>query len=381
MIKIYCPKVIPCWDFIVNSGIDLKDCMKKVISLVFLLVSVSGFAQINLLHSGMTITEFHQKFPKAIPDIDAMTCTVYGTDTMAAQIGKEQFTLVHDTVKDYFFQSELVSGPSNDFPKADSSDYSKMMVSVRDVYNHYVDMFGVPDEMKTHSPVVPKKMVVDPNVFYAHWKIPDGEIKINVLPEDISQSENEINAPDREDKKLKSCNYVFEIYASGKGGKLRGEFEIGSTSNQFRSLVPWYASQVKSFPDCWMVADTLGGADANWKFWFVDNSLSGFAYDTYNGDAYGKANASAYPILIAKAKAMEADAEKQFGKPTTLVSPATNEYVPLKKIPNQFFYDDLYFNAEWTMDSDKSFFIRLHENGGKGPAFFHLEVYFGKRQD
>ncbi len=356
--------------------------MKKVISLSLFLLPFSLMAQMNSLHPGMKVTEFQQDFPKAVPDLDAMTCSVIGADTMAGQLGMEQFTIVHDTVKQYDFQSVAVPGPSNDFPKADSTAYSKMMVSAREMYYHYIDMFGTPISVGGHSPVVPKKMSVDQNVFYAHWKIADGEVRINVLPADGPQIGSEMNAPATESsKKQKFCNYVLEIHASGKGGKLRGEFEIGSTSDQFRSLLPGYAAQVKSFPDCWMVHDTLAGADANWRFWFENNSLAGFAYDTYNGDAYGKTNPVAYPILIAKAKAMEADAEKQFGKPTTLVSPPSNEYVPLKKVPNQFFYDDVYYNAEWTLQDGKSLFIRLHENGGKGPSFFHLEVYYGKKQE
>jgi hypothetical protein len=358
--------------------------MKKLIALPILLLSFSSMAQINLLHPGMTLAEFHKSFPSAIPDIPAMTSSAYGLDTMARQTGQEVFVLSHDTVKQYNFRSDLVPGPSNDFPKADSTAYSKMMRSVREMYYHYVDMFGTPSEVKQHSPIVPKKMVVDANVFYAHWTLPEGDVKISVAPEVSVYDENQMNAPvtnDSKKDKQKSSFYVFEVTASGKGGKLRGEFEIGSTSDQFKILIPALASQVKKFPDCWMVHDTLSGADADWRFWFENNIIAGFAYDTYNGEAYAKKNADVYPILISKAKAMETDAEKQFGKPTTLVSPSTNDYVPLKKIPNAFFYDDVYYNAEWILEKDKTLFIRLHENGGKGPSFFHLEVYYGKKQE
>jgi hypothetical protein len=356
--------------------------MKKTIALLFLLLPFSIMAQMSLLHPGMTLSEFHQSFPKAVPDISAMTCSVYGADTMAGQAGHQEFTLSHDTVKKFYFQSVLVSGPSIDFPKADSAAYSKMMVSVREMYYHYTDMFGTAAEVHQHSPIVPKKMVVDAAVFYAHWNLPEGEVKMIVSPLGPSTEENLMNAPvDNSSKKTKSAYYTFEVFATGKGGRLRGEFEIGAASDQFRSLIPSLASQVKKFPDCWMVHDTLAGADADWRFWFENNVIAGFAYDTYNGDAYGKKNAEAYPILMARAKAMESDAEKQFGKPSTLVAPPTNEYVPLKKISSEFFYDNVYYNAEWILPNEKTLFIRLHENGGKSPAFFHLEVYFGKVQE
>jgi len=211
--------------------------------------------------------------------------------------------------------------------------------------------------------------------------LPEGDVKIVVSPMGASTEGSMMNAPATNPKKQKSEYYTFEIFASGKDGRLRGEFEIGSTSDQFKSLIPSLASQVKKFPDCWMVHDTLAGDDADWRFWFNDNVIAGFTFDTYNGDAYGKNNADAYRILLAKAKIIESDAEANFGKPTTLSMPSTNEYVPLKKVPNAFFYDDVYYNSEWTLEGGKTMFVRLHENGGKGPSFFHLEVYFGKVQE
>lgn len=356
--------------------------MKKLFSLSLLLLPFSMMAQMSLLHSGMTLSEFHKSFPTAVPDLAAMTSSVYGPDTMAGQAGQREFVLAHDTVKSFHYNSNVVSGPSSDFPKADSADYSKMMTSVRDMYSHFTDMFGTPTEMRQHSPVVPKKVTSDPNVFFAHWKLPEGDVRIVVSLFDPMSETNMMNAPvTATSKKQKSAFYVFEIYATGKDGRLRGEFEIGSTSDQFRSLIPSLAPQVKKFPDCWMVHDTLGGADADWRFWFENNVIAGFAYDTYNGDAYGKKNSEAYSILLAKAKAIESDAEKQFGKPTTLVVPPNNDFVPLKKVAADYFYDNVHYNAEWTLENSKTLFIRLHENGGKGTPFFHLEVYFGKPQE
>src|ERR1041385_3502807 len=156
--------------------------MKKIIALPVFLFSFSLAAQIGLLHPGMKINEFHKNFPSAVPDLSAMTQTVSGADTLAGQIGQESDMLVHDTLKQFYFQSALVSGPSNDFPKADSLQYSKMMRSVREMYYHYCDMFGAPNEVKQHSPIVPKKLTVDPNVFYAHWILPEGEVKVTVSP-------------------------------------------------------------------------------------------------------------------------------------------------------------------------------------------------------
>jgi hypothetical protein len=138
---------------------------------------------------------------------------------------------------------------------------------------------------------------------------------------------------------------------------------------------------VKDFPDCWMMKDTLGGQDAEWHFWFIDNMLAGFSFDSYNGNAYGGTNKAAYPILLKKAKQLVDEEQRSYGAPTLLQAPPTDAYVPVKKVPSAFFYDDIYYNAEWEMDKGKILFIRLHENGGKGDSFLHLEVYFGEKDE
>ena len=182
-------------------------------------------------------------------------------------------------------------------------------------------------------------------------------------------------------RKKKSTDYVLEISAEGKWNKLRIDFEIGVTKNQFRALMPALASQVKDFPDCWMMADTLGGRDCDWHFWFMENTLAGYSFDSYNGDTYGGTNKAAYEILLKKAKQLVAEEQRSYGSPTLLQAPETDAYVSVKKVPNAFFYDDVYYNAEWEMDKGKILFIRLHENGGKGESFLHLEVYFGEKKD
>jgi hypothetical protein len=351
-------------------------------NLLFVLAFALPFvldAQLDKLRPGMGQDEFHKKFPAAVPDLNAMTCTMYKTDTLLGVIGESRFVAVKDSVKNYYFRSAVFSGPSAEFPKADSAEYLRIVRAAEELVGHYSDMFGTPTEKYKLNPRV--LVSGNQNYYLTSWKKPDAEISVIVHP--VIEIENMINAPvsDGKEKKKKGTNYVMEISASGKWTKLRIDFEIGITKNQFRALMPALASQVKDFPDCWMMNDTLGGRDTEWHFWFIENSLAGFSYDSYNGNTYGSTNKVAYPILLNKAKQLVAEETRSYGEATLLQSPPTDAYVPVKKVPNAFFYDDIYYNAEWEMDKGKTLFVRLHETGGKGESFLHLEVYFGEKGD
>lgn len=332
-------------------------------------------AQLDKLQPGISLEEFHKRFPSAVPDLSAMTSTVYKTDTMLGVIGESRYVAVKDSVKRYAFTSVVFPGPGPAFPKADSVEYLRLVRAAEELAGHYSDIFGVPTELSKTNP-----RIGNANSFSAIWKTSDAEIKVLVHP--VIEIENMINAPATvsRDKKKKAENYVLEIFAEGKWSKLRVDFEIGITKNQFRALMPSLASQVKDFPDCWMMEDTLGGRDSEWHFWFIDNALAGFVFDSYNGNSYGGSNKAAYPVLLKKAKQFVAEEQKSYGEPTVLQAPPTDAYAPVKKVPGAFFYDDIYYNAEWKMSKGRMLFVRLHENGGKGESFLHLEVYFGEEE-
>jgi hypothetical protein len=353
--------------------------MKKIVLALLFIVPLSLFGQLDKLHQGMSLQDFRKNFPSAVPDLQAMTSSIYKEDTLLGIEGQSQFIAVKDSVNQFLFHSINYSGPSAEFPKADSSELIKLLRAAQELTGHYSDIFGSPTEQKTNSPRSSSNE--SGNVYIASWKKPEGMVMVTVHK--VIEIENNINAPVTEvrDKKKKAASYVMDIQAGGKWSKLRIDFEIGITKNQFRALMPALASQVKDFPDCWMMNDTLAKRDTEWHFWFVENGLAGFSYDCYAGDNYGGTNKACYSILLKKAKQFQMEEEKSYGQTTTLQVPSTDAYTPLKKIPNAFFYDDVYYNAEWEMDKGKKLLIRLHENGGKGESFLHLEVFLGDPKD
>lgn len=356
---------------------DLMMEMKKFLVILVFALPISLEAQLDKLSPGMSLQDFRKNFSSATPDLPAMTSTIYRKDTILGILGQSEFIAVQDSVTQYYFLSENYPGPSSEYPKADSSDYSKLVRTAEELTGHYSDIFGQVTELKKNSWQIPIRGLPDPNVYSAIWKKPDGTVKITV--HQVIEIENYINAPvtATHDKKKKSANYIMEIQAQGKWIKLRVEFEIGITKNQFRALMPALASQVKDIPDCWTMKDTLANREATWHFWFVENALTGFSFDSYCGDAYSGVNKICYAMLIKKARLFQVEAQKSVGQTSTLQAPANDVYVPVRKVPNAFFYDDVYYNAEWKLEKGKVLFIRLHENGGKGESFLHLEVFFG----
>ncbi len=346
------------------------------LSLIFLL-PFSLLGQLDKLQPGMKQTEFHKNFPTATEDLISMTSVIYRTDTLLGIIGESRYVAVKDSVNKYGFRSVPALGPNEVFPKADSVEFLRLIRAAEELTGHYTDIFGVPT---VHGYVNPRIKGTG-NCFVANWKRPDANISIIVHQDFVV--DNVINAPvtDTKEKKKKGVNYVLEIFAEGKWTKLRIEFEIGINKLQFRALMPALASQVKDFPECWMMKDSLGGKSAEWHFWFIENILAGYSYDSYGGDAYGGTNKEMYPAFLKKAKMFVAEEKRSYGDPTLLQEPPTDNYTEIKKIPNAFFYDNIYYNAEWEMDKGKTLVVRLHENGGKGESFLHLEVYFGAKKD
>ncbi|MDQ3110050.1 MAG: hypothetical protein M3R17_09160 [Bacteroidota bacterium] len=350
--------------------------MKNLLFTLVFLLPFTLNAQLDKLRPGMSAEEFHKKFPTAIPDLNAMTSSIYETDTIFGIVGESRYTAVRDSVKHYDFRSGIFQGPNQTFPKADSADYLRLVRAGEELAGHYSDVFGAPTEQQKGNP---RTQAISP--FSAVWKKAD--VQISVIVHEVVEFTNGLNAPPPgpHEKKKKAATYVLEVYATGKSTKLRIDFQIGITTAQFRALMPSLASQVKNFPDCWMMGDTLNGHDTEWHFWLIDNILAGFSFDSYDGNTYGGTNKTAYPVLLKKAKQLVSEEQRSYGAPTLLQEPATDTYVPVKKVPGAFFYDDVYYNAEWEMDKGKILFIRLHENGGKGESFLHLEVYFGEKEN
>lgn len=352
--------------------------MKRLVLFIAFVLPSVVFAQVDWLKRGQSLDEVKGKFPGMERDYGSMSSWVSGEAKQVNVAGRATYIITCDTVKRYEFQSELASGPCEEFPNADSSEVGNLISAARTLYGHYTDIFGTPVVYRQKYLRSPQSGSNEFEVFVAQWKSASEDILIRVYRENPSM--NQENAPPPRNKKDPgSCDYSFELKASGNNLRLRSELGLGMTGEQFKAWQPQLADQVQNYPDCWTFREKKDGVEAHWRFQFTQGKLSGYFYDVYAGEEYLVQTDTAYAVLLRQAKAFRAEAVKAYGKPYKDSTDVPEKYKRPKN-PN-LYYSKVAYLAQWKPGSD-FLMIRMNERGGgkQGPPVFHLEIYFGKNE-
>lgn len=350
--------------------------MKRIFPLFLFLSPAFLFAQLDVLRPAMQLDEVRAKFPDLKRDYGSMTSWVSGEGKQLNITGRVTYLVRCDTVARYEFYSEPAYGPCEEFPTVDSGDAMRLLSAGRTLLGHYTDLYGTPNENRVQSFRSPTGNQREVELLYAKWKNTNDEIILRVFRP--GKEENQINAPARNEKESSYCTYTLEVKAEGKSLRMRSEFGMGMTGEQFKSWQPALANQVQDHPDCWMREDTSGGIHTHWRFQFRNEQLIGYFYDAYAGTEYGETTELAYTALLERAQKLKEEASKQFGAPYKDSTSVSKKYSSPKKTSN--YYSRVDYLAQWKPGKD-FLMIRLNERGGgkQGPPVFHLEVYFGKR--
>lgn len=346
--------------------------MKNFILSCILLLPLSVSAQLDKIRAGMTLDEFRKQFPAATPDVNGMTSWVNGKDSLQGMSGHATYLIRRDTVFRYQFLSDEVPGPGPQFPKADSSQSTRMMAVARTLLSHYTDLFGTPAEMNSlplGKPAANEKL--DVFVLAATWKLKGSVVRILVHRSGTEQEHNMINAP-VDTRKQGFHYYTFQVIAEGTGMEVRSEFGNGISSAEFRNAHPGLAPQVKQPPERWIMDSESG----EWKFWFTNNRLKGFAMDAYDGEAYrSPSTETAYAELRTLALKLQGEAEKQYGGATSATASFPSSY-PSRKPSNNYYSEECY-QAKWkTAAGELTILLDEHGGGKYSSPVFHLEVMF-----
>lgn len=346
--------------------------MKKLILSCILLLPLAAFAQLDKIRPGMTLDEFRKQFPAAVPDVNGMTSWVNGKDSLQGISGHTTYLIRRDTVFRYQFLSDEVPGPGPQFPKADSSQSTRMMAVARTLVSHYTDLFGSPAEMSTWPlPKTAANEKYDVYVLTATWKLRGGVVRVFVHRSGTEQEHNLVNAT-FDTRKTGYHYYTFQVIAEGTGMEVRSEFGNGISAAEFRYAHPALAAQVKQHPERWIMDSESG----EWKFWFTDSRLTGFAMDAYDGQAYrSPSTETAYAEMRTLALKLHAEAEKQYGKATSASASFPSDY-PSRKASNNYYSEERYL-AEWKTPSGELTLLLDEHGGGKySSPVFHLEIMF-----
>lgn len=353
--------------------------MKKLLLLFAFFLPLFLCAQLDKIRPGMSIAEFRQQFPGAVHDYGAMTSYVYANESQASVKGVATYTLSHDTVSSYWFQSQRVDGPCENYPAADSSECTRLLTAARILAGHYTDLYGDPREKNTQSLLHPGGAANEVNVFYSKWKTANDELIVVVhrpgKTAEISAANAYVKANAKEEN---SCSYVLEVITTGKGRELRSEFGNGYSIEEFKKWQPSLASQIKIFPDCWSVADETTAKNGKWLFRFSNEELASFSFELYDGVNYGRATEQAYAALRERVMQLNSEANAQFGAADSSSAVMPEKYKAQKSLKNYYSLTNYY--SRWKKDG-KIIELEMNEDGGgkQGEPVFRLEVHCEKQ--
>jgi hypothetical protein len=309
-----------------------------------------------------------------------MTSYVYANEVHASVKGVATFTISHDTVGSYWFQSQRTDGPCDRFPAADSVGVLRLLTAARTLAGHYTDMFGEPREKKTQPLNQPDPNSIQVTVYLAKWKTASGELIVVVSRPGKSEEISAANAYVKPNvKEENSCSYVFEVIATGKGREFRSEFGNGYSIDEFKLWKPYLANQVKTFPDCWRMSDETTVKNGVWHFEFTGDKLSSFTFDLYNGINYGHPTEQAYAALRDRALQLAGQADAQFGKADSASAVFPEKYKAPKGSKN--YYSIVNYYSRWKSNGT-AIVLEMDEDGGgkQGEPVFHLVLYSGERR-
>jgi hypothetical protein len=354
--------------------------MRKRISLLFCLGAVSLFGQIDQLKKGSSIDDIRKIFPKMEPDYASMTSYVSGETKLTGQEGSVHYHIERDTVTYYHFSANPAEGPSKRFPTVDSAQVMKLISVASDLIGHYTDVLGTPSESHRSSLLNEKENQNYLEPIYAQWNQPDNKLEIRVYRTVYHTPKKDdhpqINAAPDFASNMKSELYYMVVTATGRGLRLRSEMGLGLTGEQFKKWQPDLANQVQSFPDCWRASGASAEGQENWRFQFEQNKLIGFFYDWNDASSEQNNEEMMYAVFLKKANQLRDEAIKVYGQPYKDSSVVSTKY----KRPKSLYYSRVDYLCQWKTGTD-FLMIRMNErSGGKSPgSWFHLEVYFGRR--
>src|SRR6185295_6127451 len=199
------------------------------------------FAQLDKIHPEMSLAEFRAVFPKAVMDGTGAKERVLTTDSIYGASGLATYTFYRDTITQYSFTSDALSGPSQKYPGADTNGVSKIMAAARALYQELVLKFGAPSEKYSTSYLFPQKTTSETSVFGAKWRVKGGVIIIKVKEFDGDSSKDKNN-------KFHSGPtgfYYLNVEALSNTKSLSPQFNMGFSKSEFRKKYPAYSSKIE----------------------------------------------------------------------------------------------------------------------------------------
>jgi hypothetical protein len=342
----------------------------------FLFLPFAMQAQLDRVRTDMTEAEFIKAVPEAVRDYDKEAAWVHDSVEVAGISGEATHRFYRDTVVAYHFTSKSVHGPSEEYPRGDSTNVHRMKSSAEAIKKVFEIEHGKPQQFWNTSLTAPNPMN-NAVVYLAQWSdSKDQIIRISIIAQSVHA--NHINGP-----AISSVppfeSYELNIVVTMPAKDTYSRYGIGQPSEVF-FLANSALLEQGSFRNnhIYSIVDSATSPNAHWTFVFVKDQLATMEYSAYIGSQYGaNDDATSYSLARTQALKIHAQSKKTLGKNDTLDNHMPDKYtVHARNVA----YSEMWFYGDWIPKGGYAVLQLMEIGGGKNPATtFAVTFYYEKR--
>lgn len=350
--------------------------MRNLLVLAFL-IPLALDAQLNRIKLDMTEAEFRMAIPEAKRNLEAESGWIEDTGSVNSMSGAIAWRIYNDSIQAFYFTSETVQGPSEQFPKFDSSAIHELKVKADRLRASLELVHGKP-QMHYNECMSCATMMDNPFVYFAEWVFPgNGSIVIVVslvLP--LGTGINKDYEPER-----KSETYELFLHVKSNSTYTKTKYDVGRSATEFLQMHPEYEPQAKfTHNHLYSIKDTATNNYSNWQFIFIDDQLTYIEYNAWLGSNYGDNDIEAFHAGKKKATELLAEAKVLHGRPSSSENITPKEYFVHT---DYLSYSNEYMNMQWHEKEGTATMEFEEYGGGKHVGTtFHIQYIFerGKKK-
>lgn len=350
--------------------------MRKLM-LVLLLCPSLAFAQLDRLRGDMSEADFQLKFPEAKRDFEKDAGWIELADSVHGTTGRSSWRIYNDTVVVHRFTSGRVEGPSDKFPKFDSTGVHKLRESADALRRKLELSLGKPNKLYNVSFIAPNPMGT--GIFYfAEWNFPDnGIVRITVMKEVPQSDKTPPSGYAHIAKPTNAQTYQLTLNIDHRNLFTSGTFSIGKSATEFFIKYPNLKVQ-GGFVDLhtYVIYDSLLSNDAVWIFWFRKGKFGRMEFTAPIGKKHGATSAKAiYPLVYQRTNDLLAQGNQSFGQPDSLYNVMPKEFP--QHDANTYYENQLVY-CRWTGEHEKVLLFVKERAGENNEGTFWMAVYFNR---
>lgn len=345
--------------------------------LFLFLIPVSLFAQLDRIRLDMSETEFRKAVPEATRNLEAESGWIEDTGSVNCMTGAIAWRIYNDSIQAFYFTSETVQGPSEQFPKVDSAAIHELKMKADRLRSTLELVHGKPRVVYNECMTCATTMD-NPFVYFAEWVFP-GNGSITIVVSIVQPLGAGINKEYKPDRNSETYEMFFHIKSNSIYTKTK--YDVGKSATEFLQLHPEYEPQAKfTHNHFYSIKDTATNNYSNWQIIFIDDELTYIEYNSWMGSNYGENDIEAFHAGKNRADELLDTAKKLHGRPSLSKNSTPKEYVVHT---DYLTYNNDYMESEWKEKEGIASMSFVEYGGGKHVGTtFHIQYTFerGRKQ-